>query len=1009
MQHPPCGRWRIQRVLLFLAALAVGGSLFGRASAEEPDLFRSVVAPAFERNCVRCHQSPEPKGGFLLTTATALKAGGESGAAIAVGEPDKSLLVEMIAGAKPEMPKNAPPLSPGEVEAIRAWVAAGAVWPEGVTLTEKKTINTDWWSLRPINNSTPPAIDSTWVRTPVDAFVLAKLQEQHLMPAAEADRRTLARRVYFDLTGLPPTADEVDAFAADPDPAAYEKLVDRLLDSPRYGERWARHWLDVVHYADTHGYDKDQLRPNAWPYRDYVIRSFNADKNYTRFVQEQLAGDVLFPDTVDGLEALGFIAAGPWDLIGHAEVPESKIDGKIARHLDRDDMVATSINTFVSLTAQCAQCHNHKFDPISQEDYYCLQANFAALDRAERTYDADPAVGRRRNELVADQRRLTERQKTIGLAVKEQAGPEVVELDKQIAAINAVKTGEVVLQNVRFGYHSAIERSADVVKWVQVDLGASKSIDHLVFTPCYDDFNGIGAGFGFPTRFKIEVFSDADLPTAQIVLDQTSEDAPTVGTTPQRCDVGGLVGRYVRFTATQLAPRQHDFIFALAELQVFDGAGVNLALNKPVVSLDSIEAMPRWSMANLVDGIEPPAITSPADRVAKVAALNARRAALIESRVDEATRGEQSSLAKRLSEINAELNKLGPGKRVYSGTIHYAPAQTFSGTGPSGGKPRKICVLPRGDVTKPGKEVGPGAIAAIAPLVGRFELSADHPEGERRAALARWVTDSQNPLTWRSIVNRIWLYHFGRGLVDTPNDFGRMGQQPTHPELLDWLAAEFRDGGQSFKAMHRLLLRSAVYRQASTDNPAAAAVDGGNAYYWRMNRRRLEAEAIRDSILLASGKLNDTMYGPGFQDFVIEQPAHSPHYQYHLHDPENPASHRRSVYRFIVRSQQQPFLTTLDCADPSSLVDKRNQTISPLQSLAMLNNQLCLVMAKHFAERVSASQPDLAAQITAAYRLALQRSPTAEELAELSVYAQQFGLPNACRVILNLNEFVFVD
>jgi hypothetical protein len=312
-------------------------------------------------------------------------------------------------------------------------------------------------------------------------------------------------------------------------------------------------------------------------------------------------------------------------------------------------------------------------------------------------------------------------------------------------------------------------------------------------------------------------------------------------------------------------------------------------------------------------------------------------------------------------------------------------------------------------VTKPGREVGPGALSAIAALKTAFNLPPGHPEGERRAVLARWLTDPANPLTWRSIVNRVWLYHFGRGIVDTPSDFGKMGQLPTHPELLDWLAVEFRDGGQSLKSLHRLLVTSAAYRQSSAVRPEYQKLDADNAYYWRANRRRLEAEAVRDSILAAAGKLNLTMGGPSFQDFKIEKPEHSPHYQYHLHDADDPASHRRSVYRFVVRSKPQPWLAALDCADPSQQVEKRNQTITPQQTLALMNNQFTAVMARHFATRVESLGSDTRSRVTAAVRIALGRSPTPAELEELVKYAEKHGLANTCRLILNLNEFVFVD
>jgi hypothetical protein len=459
----------------------------------------------------------------------------------------------------------------------------------------------------------------------------------------------------------------------------------------------------------------------------------------------------------------------------------------------------------------------------------------------------------------------------------------------------------------------------------------------------------------------------------------------------------------VRVTATKLALRQNDYNFALAELSVFDAAGKNLALGKAVAALDSIEALPRWSKKNLVDGI-----ANLSGGGGQLAALKQQRLALLASLADPKLKAALESAQEQLEDVRKELAKLPPAQVVYAGTIHRGNG-AFAGTGHNGAKPRPIHILARGDVKRPGVEVGPGALSALTQLDARFKLPADHPEGARRAALAKWLTDKKNPLTWRSIVNRIWLYHFGHALVETPNDFGRMGQTPTHPELLDWLAADFRDGGQSLKALHRLIVTSSTYRQSSADRPLAAQVDASNQYYWRMNRRRLEAEAIRDSILFVSGKLDLKMGGPSFQDFVIKHPEHSPHYKYELHDPEDPASHRRSIYRFIVRSQQQPFMMALDCADPSLAVEKRNQTITPQQALALLNNQLALVMAKHFAERVEKLRATPAEQAALAFRLALGRSPTAQEQATLARYCRDHGTANLCRLVLNLNEFVFVD
>ncbi|MCI0539781.1 MAG: DUF1553 domain-containing protein, partial [Verrucomicrobiales bacterium] len=353
--------------------------------------------------------------------------------------------------------------------------------------------------------------------------------------------------------------------------------------------------------------------------------------------------------------------------------------------------------------------------------------------------------------------------------------------------------------------------------------------------------------------------------------------------------------------------------------------------------------------------------------------------------------------------------KLPPARLAYVGAIHTGSG-AFAGTGEKGGKPRPIFVLDRGNIQKPGKEVGPGTLHALPNLPARFDISPDRPESERRAALAKWLTDLDHPLTWRSIVNRVWLYHFGRGIVDTPNDFGRMGAVPTHPELLDWLACAFRDGGQSFKTLHKLIVTSATYRQTSeVKNVLPTEIDADNRLLWRMNRRKLEAEAVRDAILFVTGKLNPAMGGPSFQDFVIEKPEHSPHYEYHLHDPDDPKSHRRSIYRFIVRSQQQPFMTTLDCADPSMQVAKRNESVSPLQALTMLNNALVVAMSKHFAARLETQGGDLRSKVQRAYYEAMGRQPALGDEQALTSYAEQFGLANLCRVLVNLNEFAFVD
>jgi hypothetical protein len=1007
-QNPPSHRRAAAPgFLLKLLPLALSSPFAPFASPNPPLVasvdFTSQIQPILQNHCRPCHGPEKQKSDYRLDSRPDALRGGDSGnPAILPGNAQNSPFFHAISGQNPDLAM--PPeksaqkrLSRDQIDLLKTWINEGAPWDPALPAVAKKD-PLDWWSLRPLRQPALP--ESAITPHPVDAFLQDKLREHSLQPAPPADRATLLRRVHYDLTGLPPSHEEIQAFLADPAPDAYERVVDRLLASPRYGERWARHWLDVVHYGDTHGYDKDQPRPNAWPYRDYVIRAFNEDRPYARFVQEQIAGDVLFPGTRDGIEALGFLAAGPWDLIGHREVSEEKTDGKIARHLDRDDMVSTTIGTFCSATIHCAQCHNHKFDPFTQEDYYSLQAVFSALDRTDKKYFADPAMTARYTALENRLADLSARQQALQKKLADAAGEPLRDLDRKIADEEKKKGGNA---RAEFGYHSALAPSEDVVKWVQVDLGESLPLDHVLLHPCFDTFNNIGAGFGFPKRFRIEASEDSSFQNSVILLaDRTRQDVPNPGTKTQRFSAQGAKARFVRITAVKLAPRKNDFIFALAELKVIDSTGLNVAAQRPVQSLDSIEAPPRWRQKNLVDSI------APEDPATEVTALKAQRQYLLATAGTPAERDQLTALEKQLREANDEKAAYPKPDVVYAATIHHGTGN-FRGTGPNGGKPRPIFLLSRGQVTQPKTEMHPGALSALPFAPARFSTP-NESEGERRAALARWITHADNPLTWRSIVNRVWHYHFGRGLCETPNDFGKNGGAPSHPELLDWLAADFRNHGGSLKALHRLLLTSHAYRQTSAPNADAQRIDANNTLLWRQNRRKLEAEAIRDSVLWVTGKLDLTMGGPGWQDFVIEHPQHSPHYQYHLANPEDPTTWRRSVYRFIVRSQTQPWMTSLDCADPSIRVDKRNESLSAPQALALLNNGFMVTQARHFAERVEREcSGSLEERVAFAHELALGTRPHPERIQKLAALAREHGLANACRLILNLNAFAFVD
>ncbi len=949
-----------------------------------------------EKNCISCHNAHDHKGDVVLDR-------------LPLQVDNLQMIVDSITGPDPEMPKKLDPLSPAEVAAIEAWVKAGAIIPEGRVLEDRYVPGREWWSLKPITSvkspvASEPGSDRNWIHNEIDAFVLAKQKEKGLRPSPGATPRELVRRLHFDLTGLPPSPEKIAAFLTAHEKDAqgtYNALVDELLESPAHGEHFARHWLDVARYGETHGYDKDQPRPNAWPYRDYVIRSLNDDKPWGQFVREQLAGDVLAPADPNGIVALGFIAAGPWDLIAHSEVGEGKIDGRIAKHMDRDDMVSAVFNAFMSTTAQCAQCHHHKFDPVSMEDYYRLHAVFAAVDRADRVYDLDPAIQKKREQLLVEIDEAGTATRALDQRVSEAGGAELADLRNRIRSLADKGIGKIA-KAPEFGYHSQIAPRQDTEKWVQIELPAAASIREVTLIGAHDEFNGIGGGFGFPERYRVEIADDAAFQkNVRRLADRTVSDLPNPGIVPLTIPGGNATAKYIRLTATKLAKRMDDYILALAELRVIGGDDTNLAAGAKVTALDSIEQAPRWGMRNLVDGKFPTG--GDPDEVRELTECRSAEQGLLEKLNTPEIEKERAGVEEKLGALRKELDALPVGKLVYAAATHFTK---FGNVIPTVGKPRKIHVLGRGDITNPGVEVRPGAPALWEGSGAEFALKPPATEADARAALANYLTAQENPLVWRSIANRVWLWHFGRGIVDSPNDFGRMGMKPTHPGLLDFLAARLRDDPkQSLKSLHRLIVTSATWQQSSVSDPARTAIDVGNTYYWRASRRRLSAEELRDAVLFSAGKLNREMGGPGFQDFVIEKPEHSPHYQYHLHDHQDPKAQRRSIYRMIARSQTQPFLTALDCADPSQMVAKRDETTTALQALALMNNPFMTTMAGDFAARVKAG-PDPAAT---AFTIATGRAPREDERAALGAYAERHGLENTCRVILNLSEFAYVD
>jgi hypothetical protein len=689
----------------------------------------------------------------------------------------------------------------------------------------------DDWAFKPVRRPVvPPAVSES--RSPIDAFLLERLKAAGLGYTPPADRATLLRRVTYDLTGLPPSVAELDAFLADRSPAAFEKVVDRLLASPAFGERQALPWLDVVRFAETDGFKADDRRPHAWRYRDYVIRFLNADKPYDRFVKEQLAGDELFPDDPEALIATAFLRHYPDEY--------NAVNLEQRRQEILNDITDTTGQTFLGITLGCAKCHDHKFDPIPQEDYYRMQAFFAGWKEVE--VPIMPPAARR-------------------------------EYEKKLRDWE--------------------ERTAEV----------RQQLDE-VERPHREKFNLKRRG-----RFPEEYAKLLDIPAEK--------------RTPFEQQIATMVAKQVYADDKAMFNGMKP-----AEKERWEGLKKSLA-----------DAGPKPT---------PPAV------------------------------------AMGFSDLGRDV----------------APTH----------------VLQRGNWRRKGDEIKPGFLSAFDDRFAEIAAPKDGRTTGRRTALANWIADPKNPLTARVIVNRVWQQHFGRGIVATPGDFGSQGDKPTHPELLDWLAAEFVDGGWSLKKLHRAIVLSQAYQQGAAFDPAAAKVDPENELLWRMNRRRLDGEALRDAVLSVAGLLNPASGGPSvFPELPAEIKSSAGAWPVSAEPAER---NRRSIYVFVKRNLRYPLFAAFDAPDRNETCSRRFTTTTAPQALMLLNEKLYAERAKQFAERIrNEVGSDRDAFVEQAYRRALSRPPTSEEksTAERFFEAQskKLGLKEAmadfCHALLNLNEFVYVD
>lgn len=971
--------------------------MVGFLSATENTFFRDIVEPILRKHCYECHShvSGVMEGDLTLDWQNGWKTGGSRGTAIIPGDPESSLLIKAIRHSDPELQMPEKKLSDKEIVILTKWVKNGSQDPRITKPISKATDATNWWSLKPLSR---PKVPGESTINPIDAFIQSRLKIEKLKPSPAADRRTLIRRLMFDLHGMQPTVEDTKAFMADKSPTAYTSLVDRLLNSPQYGERWARHWLDTVHFADSHGFEHDVFRPHAWRYRDYVIDRFNRDISWAQFIREQLAVDYFFPKTSEQIVALGFLGAGPYDQSAAATAPKS------FEYLDRDDLVTQTMGAFASTTANCARCHTHKFDPITQADYYALQAVFAGVGKGDIAFDIDQTVASQRthwkNLKLATQNNnsnvLLKPDNLKLVAEWEQSrGPQTrwVPLEPEVfVSTNGAnlqrQPDASILSSGNTPEQETIvvtaNTSLSTITAVRLDLLVDDSLPH----------KGPGRAHNgnlHLNEFELRAFKANAVEGQVIPIRQATADFNQAGWTIQHAIDGNPK------TAWGIYPKVgvgHHAVFVLKTPLIVE-PGTKLS-----VTLKQVHGG-----AHIIGRFKLAATDAPK---LNVIALPAEVEAVLNIPAAKRTSEQQVLLASIVLKHRAdqELEKLPPQVKVYA-----AAAEAVNERGMvKFSQPREIRLLVRGDLEKPRDVVAPGALTALAPLPARFELPKPHAESARRAALADWLADSRNPLTWRSIANRVWHYHFGKGLCDTPNDFGRMGGTPSHPELLDWLACELRDHNGSLKHLHRLICNSKTYRQSSAFHSELAEHDPENRLLGRMSRQRLDAGSYRDAVLLVSGQLDLKRGGPGVSHFTTTPgPQVTPVLHYDQFDLDSPGANRRSIYRVVWRGIPDPLMDALDFPDLGLLAPARGFSASPLQSLVLFNNRFVLHQAQKMAERARKVEAKLPDQIKRVVLWTWLRAPTADELKKMTNLADKHGLETVCRLVLNSNEFLFIE
>ncbi|QDT36641.1 DUF1553 domain-containing protein [Stratiformator vulcanicus] len=929
--------------------------------------FEREVAPIFEAHCVRCHNETNQQGELSLSSADDIEQFGY----VIADEPQHSYLLDMVrptAADPPRMPKEGERLSKEQVATLTRWIAAGAVWPKNAVVQEKSAADKNFWSLKPVSKREPPVTDgisAAWTENVIDRFVFAKLAKQGLEPNPPADRRTLIRRATYDLTGLPPTPEEVEAFVNVDSAGAYRALVDRLLDSPRYGERWGRHWLDVARFGESGGYERNRIIDTLWPYRDYVIRSFNEDKPFDRFVIEQLAGDMVGKNDPEVEIGTAFLVCGPHDDVGNQDVKAQAV----IRANEIDDIVRATSEAFLGLTVGCARCHDHKFDPIEQKDYYRMVSAFGGVHHGERPIATSEQweAYRRISEPLAERRKALEASERELRTVVEQRAEANAELHSQAwtrPTVDPAGTEE------RF---DAID--AKFVRLTVSGLTSRRS----------------GKSF-FLDEFEVYPVRDGGLNVAL-----SANGATASASTPKAEDFDEGYGIHRAFDGdinTRAKIIGTQVLLELAEVTAIERvffSSDRLGLLQKDYRKASFPA--EYQLEVSVDGRRWQTVADTSGRTPFNNEFRAKR--LFEAEITPEERSKLEKIRKRLVDTRRALDDVEEPPLWYAGKFKLPENPQFH-------------VFLGGNPERKGPPVRPASLSVLSEVTDGFSLNGDAGEGERRLALAEWIVDAKNPLTPRVLANRLWHYHFGTGIVATPSDFGYMGDRPSHPELLDWLAAEVHRHGWRLKPLHRQIMLSQTYRQASTWREDAANVDSSSRLLWRFPPRRLSAEELRDTMLQVAGKLDTTMGGPGFRLYRYTHDNVATYYPLDEHGPE---TYRRAVYHKNARAATVDLLSEFDCPENAFAAPRRAATTTPLQALTMLNHGFTLDMSKFMAARLRSeiAGGDAEAHVRRAFHLCYGRKPVEQEATAAVTLIEKHGLSAFCRALLNSTEMIHID